>query len=111
MSSVFLGMKTDQIHEVMQYVDSQAEEKLEETLTETVKNAKVKTSSPVDKSNVYLVANQIALAAYKSFENWAAQTFTASPSKELAEAWVKASFHHFGGAKSIQKKIRQELLA
>jgi hypothetical protein len=110
MSSVFLGMTTDQIHGALVDVDAEAKKKLDAILAETIEDAGKIAGEPVTKDNVYFVANQIALAAFKSFENWAAENFTVSPSKELAGAWVKGSFHHFAGATSIQKEIRQKLL-
>jgi hypothetical protein len=43
--------------------------KLEQILAETVEDARKIAREPVNKENLYFVANQIALAAFKSFEN------------------------------------------
>ncbi|HUD01445.1 MAG TPA: hypothetical protein VMR37_03905 [Rhabdochlamydiaceae bacterium] len=110
MSSIFLGMQPEQIRTILEDVDAQAEKKLEQTLAEALEKASKTKCLPGNSDNLYFVAGQIALAAFKDLENWAAQTFTATPSKELAMAWVNGSFHRFEGARSIQKEIRQILL-
>jgi len=109
MSSIFVGMSTDQMRGMMETVDSQVESKLESVMAEAIEKAKKTERFPRDPNDLYFIAGEIALTAFKNLEDWAAQTFTASPSKETAAAWVKASFYHFEGPKSIQQEIRQIL--
>ena len=109
MTTVFNGMKTDQIHRVMETVDSQAEEKLQEILAETIETAKKTVIARGHIADPYNDAYKISMAAFKKFEQWAAHTFTVSPLKETASAWVKGCSYRFDGPKSIQREIRQIL--
>ena len=109
MSSVFLGIKTDQLREIIEDVDAKAEEKVQQILNETLEKAIYAKRSYDNVDNLYFIANRMALAAYQSFQEWSAKTFTVSPAKELAIAWTNACYYRFSGAKSVQKAIREIL--
>jgi hypothetical protein len=109
MTSIFNGMKTVQIREMMESVDAQAEEKLIEIMDAAIATARKTVLLSRHSADLYDEAYEISKTAYTEFEEWAAHTFTISPLKETANAWVKGSSYRFDGPKSIQNEIRQIL--
>jgi hypothetical protein len=109
MTSIFVGMQTDQIHKMIETVDSLAEVKLQEVLKETIETAKKTVGLKGHIGDPYNVAYEIAMAAFNGLEQWAAYTFTDSPFKETATAWVRGCSYRFDGPRSIQSEIRQIL--
>lgn len=110
MTAVFNGMNTNQIHEIIERVDTQAEKKLETILAATLETAKKTVLLKGHIADPYNDAYKISMDAYEEFKKWAEHTFTTSPLKETATAWVKGSSNRFDGPKSIQNEIRQILL-
>lgn len=108
MSTIFLGMRSDQVRHMFEEIDSQLESKLKEVITSTFEKV-TKDTTPRDSNYVYYDAHEIVLEAFQTLKNWADSRFTTSPEKEIAIAWVQGSFYRFEGPRSIQKEIRQIL--
>lgn len=108
MITAILGMKLAQVYQTFEAVDEQLEDKLQEVVAQTIEQ--VKQDPPQeDIENLFFQAHKIGLEAYNSLKSWSEITFTTSPEKELAKAWIHGCFYRFEGPRSIQKEIRQIL--
>lgn len=108
MSTVILRMDSEKVHQTLESIDKKLEDKLQEIVNQTLEKVE-QDSSLTDSKLLYYEANEIGLGAYNNLKAWSEKTFTTSPEKELAGAWINGCLYRFQGPRSIQKQIRQIL--
>jgi hypothetical protein len=93
---------------IFEEIDSQLESKAVEVIAATFERVR-NDSTPRNPDYMHYDAYVIGLEAHETLKNWANRTFTTSPEKEIASAWVNGCIHRFHGPRSMQGEIHQIL--
>ena len=109
MNSIPSNISSKTLHEVFPSVNAQMTGKLNELQEKTLK--RVEQNRDALKNQLpYNLAHEIGVEVLKQITDWAHQTFTTSPEKEVAQFWLISKSNHIQGAHGFPKQVLNILL-